>query len=228
MERSTSEYKNRNSSLNFASLPSSSTQTFGSSSRNNPSTSSSYVELRPSTGVKEHQFYSAGDISSARKKKKYAYFMGELPLNDAARQYLKSSENQGLSNPTVDPNTNPSIFQHISLSNFEHGSSSSGINPISGESSRMQHPLSSGYNSEHPSEVIPSVNSSAHERPQYHSKKKLPRCRLCANHGMAILLKGHKYVCAYSSCHCHKCIVTRNRQEAMKESIKQERRQDFE
>ena len=60
-------------------------------------------------------------------------------------------------------------------------------------------------------------------------KKKNPqRCRLCANHGHYVLVRGHKFECNYRDCPCPDCKDTRLKQEIMRKSAKQTRLQDAE
>ncbi|XP_053201586.1 doublesex- and mab-3-related transcription factor DM-W-like [Panonychus citri] len=46
-------------------------------------------------------------------------------------------------------------------------------------------------------------------------KKREPNCAICLNHGIKVLLKGHKRHCKHRDCKCRKCIETKERQEYM-------------
>nr|ARK36621.1 DSX [Sagmariasus verreauxi] len=51
--------------------------------------------------------------------------------------------------------------------------------------------------------------------------KRKQRCRMCANHGVYVEVKGHKWVCPYRLKHnCEKCEITKKRQYYMAEQQK--------
>lgn len=196
----------------FSSFPSSSTQTLGTSLRSTPSSSSSCDVARPSTDAMEHQPNSVDNLPAKRNKKKhFAYFVDGSPFNKGLREIMNDFEKKMLANSN--------------MMNFGQSSSSS-CNSSPNDSSRPQYPPNFEYQSEHLPEVIPSADFSADERPRTSSGKKPPRCRLCANHGVVELMRGHKYKCLYRSCICHKCSVTRDRKDAVKKCSRQERLQD--
>lgn len=56
--------------------------------------------------------------------------------------------------------------------------------------------------------------------------KRKQRCRMCANHGIYVEIKGHKWYCPYREQHnCEKCEITRKRQYYMAEQQKLTREQ---
>lgn len=56
--------------------------------------------------------------------------------------------------------------------------------------------------------------------------KRKQRCRMCANHGIYVEVKGHKWYCPYRENHnCEKCEITRKRQYYMAEQQKLTREQ---
>lgn len=56
--------------------------------------------------------------------------------------------------------------------------------------------------------------------------KRKQRCRMCANHGIYVEVKGHKWFCPYRENHnCEKCEITRKRQYYMAEQQKLTREQ---
>lgn len=69
-------------------------------------------------------------------------------------------------------------------------------------------------------------NSTAEEDDPKKKKKRQQRCRLCANHGIYVEVKGHKWYCPYRDQHnCEKCEITRKRQYYMAEQQKLTREQ---
>lgn len=200
-----------------------------------PTTSHYFAQPQPSTDSEGHQSNSAANIPDKQNMKKYAYFLDGSPLNKAARKFMIGLGNQGFSNPPsdfvhqpVDNSTQANNLYHQSnVSNFEQYSSNS-CNPTSDDSSRQHYPPHFGNQSEQMSGVNPNVDTSTDERQRTSAGKKFPRCRFCANHGKNELLRGHKYKCPYRACHCHMCKITRVRQEAVKQSSRQERRQFLE
>lgn len=46
-------------------------------------------------------------------------------------------------------------------------------------------------------------------------KKREPNCAVCLNHGLRILIKGHKRSCPHRYCACDKCYKTRKAQKFM-------------
>ena len=57
-------------------------------------------------------------------------------------------------------------------------------------------------------------------------KKKPQRCRLCANHDVYALVKGHKLNCQYRHCTCRECCITKERQVAVRQQAQQTRHQE--
>ena len=56
-------------------------------------------------------------------------------------------------------------------------------------------------------------------------KKKKQQCRLCANHDLHVVMKGHKHFCPYMNCQCEYCKITKMRQHYMKKQQQITRRQ---
>ncbi len=81
----------------------------------------------------------------------------------------------------------------------------------------------SGRNEDPYQELPTPVSSSADPTAR---KKRDQKCRLCANHDMDELMKGHKHFCPYSQCKCELCEITKNRQYYMKEQQRLTRRQE--
>lgn len=53
--------------------------------------------------------------------------------------------------------------------------------------------------------------------------RKPPLCARCRNHGVEVLLKGHKSHCLYRYCQCGQCKMTMLRQNVVAHQIKQQR-----
>lgn len=53
--------------------------------------------------------------------------------------------------------------------------------------------------------------------------RKPPLCARCRNHGVEVLLKGHKRHCLYRNCQCGQCKMTMLRQNVVAHQIKQQR-----
>ena len=53
--------------------------------------------------------------------------------------------------------------------------------------------------------------------------RKPPLCARCRNHGVEVLLKGHKRHCVYRNCQCGQCKMTVLRQNVVAHQIKQQR-----
>lgn len=53
--------------------------------------------------------------------------------------------------------------------------------------------------------------------------RKPPLCARCRNHGVEVLLKGHKRHCLYRYCQCGQCKMTMLRQNVVAHQIKQQR-----
>ncbi|KAK7084170.1 hypothetical protein SK128_019671 [Halocaridina rubra] len=76
------------------------------------------------------------------------------------------------------------------------------------------------------STVPPWGSTLAEEEDSRRKKKRHQRCRLCANHGVYVEVKGHKWYCPYRDAHnCDKCEITRKRQYYMAEQQKLTREQ---
>lgn len=56
-------------------------------------------------------------------------------------------------------------------------------------------------------------------------QKRPQRCRMCANHGLLVDMKGHKWYCPFRECPCGDCEITRKTQYYMKERQKLTRHQ---
>ncbi|KAG7173176.1 doublesex- and mab-3-related transcription factor A1-like [Homarus americanus] len=117
-------------------------------------------------------------------------------------------------------------------SDFHHPTTSRSQSPTAYDIGQEGYTSSGGYPPNSPSDfggssgVDGTAGPSSPADNDSRKKKRKQQCRLCANHGAYVQVKGHKWYCPYRENHtCEKCTITKKRQFYMAEQQKLTREQ---
>ncbi|XP_068242677.1 doublesex- and mab-3-related transcription factor 2-like [Palaemon carinicauda] len=158
------------------------------------------------------RYPTGGPLACGRSSSSPSLHQGRNPHFEYPPEYPET---------TLSGNQSPTGYSEHSQSGYHSPNGYAPPSPIGMNS--IGAPASHDSNISQDSVAWGSVNEDDDSR---RKRKRHQRCRLCANHGVYVEVKGHKWYCPYRDAHnCDKCEITRKRQYYMAEQQKLTREQ---